>query len=358
MALLSFWTSLRVTPNKIIKHLEGRGESQRDNLSFVAREALHTACVQLRLRAYPNLHSYLDELSELTRRCVDAQAQLIVFPEHVGLFSGSILPGFNKLLKWLMDGQTPETLQEIQLDYDRVLTLAESFQNYIYETYMYTFSTLARLNHVYIAAGSCPFYEEGNIYNRSVLFGPDGGTVGAQGKLAPLGFDSALGVAPQTRIELFDTPLGCLATILGSDAYYFENFKIAAAHGAQIIMTPDFAGGVMRDLLCCRADMAGVYVLYSCVAGPQATPSHAGILAPVDITPKRDGLLAGAQSNGTEIVCARLNLEKLNRVFPECQPNQPFLDGDYIHSYRYCGVFPQQTYIAEEYEQGKDPIFT
>lgn len=333
--------SIRVTPKKIVKRLESLEKSDNDNLSFVAAQTVHAACVQLKPGGYAGMNEYLGELARLTRECADAKAQLIVFPEHTGLFFGAMVPFFHRLMYYVMRGQAPEQHElpgDVKLDYQRVLTLAESFQNYLYETYMYTFSTLARLNRVYIAAGSCLFYEHGNIYNRSVLFGPDGAAIGAQGKLSPLGFDCAVGAAPQNELRVFDTPMGRVAIIMGTDAYYFEYVKIAAERGARIIAAPCFTGGVTHEILRCRAQQMGVYILHSCLSPPQSEQARAAIYAPEQAAQNKHGVIARADSDASCFVCARLNLDKLDSIFPECPQNQAFLDGDYIHSYRYSGI--------------------
>lgn len=338
LALLSFLMSFRVTPNKIVSHLEKTCKNQRDNTAFITAEALRVTAVQLRVRGYQNLKDYLDEMLSITQEAVDGGAQVVVFPEYVGLLAATLLPGFGRLLYWAMEGGTPETLDEVRLRPRKIAMLAESFQNYIYEAYLYTFSTLARLLHVYIAAGSCIVYERGALYNRGVLFGPDGEPVGAQNKISILCFDKVMGVKPYDHIEVFDTPMGKVSIILGSDAYYFETFKTAVEQGAKLILTPDGRGGVTSDVLRCRAEEGGVYAVYSCYASPKNKKVRAGILAPFAMTPEHTGTVVSAKDSKTGCVTARLNLEKL--LPRELEANPDFLAGDYMHSYLYSGKFP------------------
>lgn len=338
LAMLSFLMSFRVTPQKIISYLEKNCVNQRDNTAFITPEALRVASVQLRVRGYKNLKDYLDEMLAVSQEAVDGGAQVLVFPEYVGLLAATLLPEFGRILYWAMEGDTPESLDDVRLRPHKIAMLAESFQNYIYEAYVYTFSTLARLLHVYIAAGSCIVYEQGALYNRSVLFDPQGEPVGAQDKTSVLCFDKAMGVKPYDHIEVFDTPMGKVAIILGSDAYYFETFKVAAELGARLIFVPDGRGGVTADVVRCRAEENNVFAAYSCYSNPKDKKLHASVLAPFSMTAEHSGTVASTRDSKTGSVTARINLDKLTSREREANPG--FLAGDYMHSYLYSGKFP------------------
>lgn len=338
LALLSFLMSFRVTPGKIVSHLEKACKNQRDNTAFITPEALRVASVQLRVHGYKSLKDFLDEMLAAAQEAVDNGAQVVVFPEYVGLLAATLLPNFGRLLYWVMEGDTPESLDEVRLRPHKIAMLAESFQNFVYEVYAYTFSTLARLLHVYIVAGSCIVYERGALYNRSVLFDPRGEPVGSQDKTSVLCFDKAMGVSPYDKIRVFDTPMGKVSIILGSDAYYFESFKIAAEQGAQLIFVPDGRGGITADVIRCRAEENGVFAVYSCYANPKQKELRASVLAPFAMTPEQSGTVARAPDSKTGSVTARINLEKL--IPRQTEANPVFLAGDYLHSYLYSGKFP------------------
>lgn len=340
LAVLSFIMSLRVTPAKISGYLEKQCRNDRDNTAFITKEALRVSAVQIRVRGYKSLKDFLSDILSLSQSAVNAGAQLIVFPEYVGLLTGTLLPMFDRLLFWVMEGRTPEGLDEVVLNRDRVGVLAESFQNYLYEAYVCTFSTIARLLHVYIAAGSCLFYEQGKLYNRCVLFGPDGEPVCAQGKTAPLCFDHALGVEPVDSVGVFDTPLGRISILLGTDAYYYENVKIAAAQGAQLILCPDSRDSVTRDLLRCRAAEGNVPIVYSCYSHAKKPRLRAGILAPPSMSADGSGILCSADHPSSCTVTQRINLEKNRDPILRGETNSAFLLEDYLHSYLYCGNIP------------------
>ena len=187
--------------------------------------------------------------------------------------------------------------------------------------------------------------EDGRLVNRCVVFGPDGEQAGVQDKTSVLGFDNDAGVSPSDVLEPIDTPLGPLGVVIGSDAYYFERFKILAEKGARLIAVPDARCGIMPDLLRCRANEAGVYALYACyAAGPDEGPNvRAAIYAPFGATPTLNGVVAYASSAHTCAVTARTNLQKLAGDLTDpaqTSRNEAFTKGDYLHSYRYCGNLP------------------
>ena len=126
--------------------------------------------------------------------------------------------------------------------------------------------------------------------------------------------------------------------MLGTDAYYFECFKILREQGARLIAVPGVGGGILPDLLRCRANENGVYALYACYASGGA--ARCGIFAPLDATPGKNGVVALADGPQACALAARTNLEKLHLAVIEGEPNAPFLAEDYLHSYRYCGKLP------------------
>ena len=339
--LLAFWMSFRVTPKKITEYLESKADESKNNLEYVTPETVRVCAVQLTHRRYRSLREFLDEMLSLTAKAVEEGAQLVVFPEYVGLAPLSIVPGIEPLLRRTVLGGGLSDPDGLRLHPKWAKWVLEAFHHMLYETYVYTFSTLARLKKVYLVAGTTLLYEQGSLINSSMVFAPDGDTIGAQGKTNIVGLDRQLGVEPSSQIEIIDTPMGKLGVIIGSDVYYFENFRIARALGAQIIAVPDSRVGVVCNLLRCRADEQQVYAVYSCYAGVAAN-TRAGIFCPAEIGPRQTGVTAIADTIDTAAVTARINVSKLGgSVRMEAgEPNQSFLQGDYLHSYCYCGALP------------------
>lgn len=340
LSQLSFRMSVKVTPKKIVSYLEKYGQTEKNNLAFVSPETVRAACVQLPKIQFDSLQEYLSEMLAQVSNAVNAGAQLIVFPEYTGLLPCTLIPGFEHLAQWAADGKLPADFTLLTPNPRRLNALIEAFHNFIFETYFYTFATIARLQRVYIAAGSVLLFERGRLYHRCVLFGPDGEPIGWQDQLSADRFSHSLGVQEADDISLFDTPLGKLAILPGNDAYYFEYFKIAALRGATIIASPCMQSRTVAELLRSRAAAHNLIALYSGLPIPDGRDAPcAGIYAPSQLMPGREGILSEPASAGG-CACARLNLTKLaDRPF-ETEPNPAFLRGDYLHSYRYGGALP------------------
>lgn len=339
--LLAFWMSFRVTPKKITEYLESKAGETKNNLEYVTPETVRVCAVQLTHRRYRHLREFLDEMLSLTAKAMEEGAQMVVFPEYIGLAPLSIVPGMESLLRRTVLGGGLSDPDGLRLHPKWTKWLLEAFQHMIYETYVYTFSNIARLKKVYLVAGTTLLFEQGSLINGSMVFAPDGSTAGTQGKTNIVGLDRQLGVEPSSQIEIIDTPMGKLGVIIGSDVYYFENFRIAKALGAQIIAVPDSRTGVVCNLLRCRADEQQVYAVYSCYAGIAAN-TRAGIFCPTDIGPRRTGIVTIAETIDTAAVTARINVTKLggSARMEAGEPNDAFLQGDFLHSYCYCGALP------------------
>lgn len=346
LPLISFWMSFRVTPKKIDALLSEKSGAAQNNAEFAAPEAVRAASVQLTARAYKDLRDYMDEVYLLAKNAVDAGAQVVVYPEYVGVLALTMLPLSKQILNWVLHGKHFIGLDGAAPDPVRMAAVLETFGGFLNELYQTAFSGIARTLRVYVVAGTTLVREEdGRLVNRCVVFGPDGEQAGVQDKTSVLGFDNDAGVSPSDVLEPIDTPLGPLGVVIGSDAYYFERFKILAEKGARLIAVPDARGGIMPDLLRCRANEAGVYALYACyAAGPDEGPNvRAAIYAPFGATPTLNGVVAYASSAHTCAVTARTNLQKLAGDLTDpaqTSRNEAFTKGDYLHSYRYCGNLP------------------
>ena len=98
LPLISFWMSFRVTPKKIDALLSEKSGAAQNNAEFAAPEAVRAASVQLTARAYKDLRDYMDEVYLLAKNAVDAGAQVVVYPEYVGVLALTMLPLSKQIL--------------------------------------------------------------------------------------------------------------------------------------------------------------------------------------------------------------------------------------------------------------------
>ncbi len=346
LSLLSFGMSFRVTPNRILSCLEGTSAASRRNLEFVTPEAVRVAAVQLEKLEYRTIQEYALEMLSHARAAVEQGAQLVVYPEYVGLLPMTLVPGWRGILRWLLEEGEAPTL-EAKIRTDRLRMVAEALHDFLEEAYLDTFSTIARLQHVCVVAGTGLFWEEEKLHHRSVVFGPDGEPLGSQDRVNPVGSERWAGVASTWEVEPVPTPLGPLGVVFGPDAYYFECFQILREKQVKLVAVPSARAGAFPDLLRCRANGAGLFVANACYSTP-GLDGRAGVYAPVGATPHFDGVAARATEGGSQMVCQRLNLAKEDYIPPDSVPNPAFLAGDYLHSYRYGGGMP--VVVSQEFQ--------
>lgn len=339
LGLLTFRLSFAATPKKIAAFLEGKGETDRRNAEFAAPEAVRGAAVQLAPRAYRDWKDYAAEIYRLAKSAVDAGAQVVVFPEYVGARPPHDRPR--------LEADAPLDVRRDPARPRRPLPAAHG------RTAGAGCRGASRLPlralHVYLQHGRPPPARLPRGGQRPLLGGgaadqpvrrlrPRRQPAGAQEKICAIGPDRALGVEPSGLIEPVETAVGPIGVVLGTDAYYFECFKILREQGARLIAVPGVGGGILPDLLRCRANENGVYALYACYASGGA--ARCGIFAPLDATPGKNGVVALADGPQACALAARTNLEKLHLAVIEGEPNASFLAEDYLHSYRYCGKLP------------------
>lgn len=331
LQLLTFYMSVKVTPKKIIQYIESHTKTHKNNTEFVTPETIRMSCVQMKMQKFDTLEAYLSQLLELVQTAVEAGSQMIVFPELTGLLAGTMIPGWERILRWMTNGKAG--MQDLKFIPARLQAVTDALQGYFYESYLETFGALARTHHVYIVAGSCLFYEQGKLYNRSVVLGPDGQPAGYQDKTTLGGIDCLLGVTPGEQMNVIPTSLGKLAIGIGSDHIYFETMQIAKAAGAKLFAAPSLDTGISAELLRCRANQFRVYLVSSQFITGKYENLATGIYCPDELAKTNEGTLIHAVTNGTGVLTTRINLSKLELLSSYPASNTVFMHGDYLSGY-------------------------
>jgi len=233
-----------------------------------------------------NLSRMAAMIEEISR---DQHADLIVFPElaTTGVENGM---GFNYMAERIPAGHQFNILARKAADFNT--------------TIVFGMPTKAKI--------------ETTIYNAAVIIGPDGGLIGEYRKIHLLG-EEKLSFRPGYRFTVFDTPLGTLGVIIGSDLAFPEAARALTLLGAEIICLPaayesEF-GHEWRAFTHARAAENGVYLLAANRVGEEPSRSFLGdsaILAP-------DGALLAridAEENGgltTGYAFARIDADEVRR---------------------------------------------
>ena len=231
----AFLLKNKLDPNSLDNCFNRLPLKPSNELEYVNKANLKIACIQMELKPYKNLQDFVNHLKDITADAQEKGAQLISFPEYIGLIPLLLSPTFSDLI-W-------DFLYELKhKNYDFCKETLKFFSEELSETlftcYYNTFALLANQSKLYIHAGSTILNDKGNLYEKCFLFNPNGDVILEQNKIFLSAEEKALGITAGNEIELCNSELGKIAILAGKDCYYYETAKIAKELGAEIILCP------------------------------------------------------------------------------------------------------------------------
>ena len=315
----AFLLSNKLDPSAIERVFRSRPMKPSAELNYVNKSNIKLAVVQMQLRPYRSLSEWIAHLQDLVTEAQENGAQLVSFPEYVGLLPLLISPTFRELAEDFFDA-----LEEKKVDLCREILsfFNEQLSELLFSCYYNTFALLANRSRLYIHAGSTLLFDHGKLQERCFLFGPDGEAVLEQDKLFLSKTEKALGICPGSELELSDIALGRVAILPGADSSYFEPAKIAYQLGAQIVLCP--VSPIQQDNEV--AERCGPWMrcqeqaLYALVPRFVGNWDHfrfcgkAAIFAPYEATrSSKNGIVVQCAQNDSEAVLfSRVNLDYLD----------------------------------------------
>ena len=107
-------------------------------------------------------------------------------------------------------------------------------------------SDAAKRNKIYLVAGSMPELDNGNIYNTSFIFGPDGACLGRHRKMHLFDIDIQNGqyfmesetLSPGNDVTVIDTDFGKIGVAICYDVRFPELARLMTAQGAKLLIYP------------------------------------------------------------------------------------------------------------------------
>lgn len=317
-----WWRSRTSRVQQFLAEITPRRSSRPPSVS-----ALRVAAVQMEIFFALTAEGYAERMLDLVQKAVDGGAEFIVFPEDVGLPLIGLVPDIQNILEG--KANVEEAIATLGPD----LSVADLFRalggvtRRVYET---TFSELARMFGVYIAAGSAMVPDsQGDVYNVAHLYGPDGSLIGKQPKCHLLPMEEAWGIQRGQDVFVHQLPFGKVATPICMDATYYETSRLITLFGAEMIVLPTANPEpynpfkAMRGIWP-RVQEAQVYGVSAALVGHilgLTLEGKSGFYAPMGLTTSGDGILAESESvDKTEIVFADLDFDQL-RMFR--QRNMP-----------------------------------
>ncbi|WP_312644978.1 nitrilase-related carbon-nitrogen hydrolase [Hydrogenoanaerobacterium sp.] len=319
--------SLKGSEKKIIKVIDRLAIDRSDNLGFIDPAAVKVAAIPIKLRPYKKLDDFVEHLFNKMAIAVEGGAQVVCFPELIGLAPLTMVPKYDRILS---DYKACDSSERGQFTNDVIY----DYYDFLQEVYFTTFSELACQHGVYVLAGSTYLFEGDNLYNRSYLFDPDGDVVGYQDKTHLTEDEVQIGVTAGSTITLLQTRLGNFCVSIGQDSHYFEVSRIAKGLGAQVMLCPT----CNISYACRHPNVADVYLrvqetsLYAVKASmtgdilQRRFGGVCGIYCPSSVSAERQGILASSDNDLEKPVVSRINLTKLDHAFNPyaCDINEEF----------------------------------
>ena len=287
------------------------------------------ASVQTRIKLFKDPLDYTRQIHGFVHGAWEKGAELIVFPENNNLQLLGMLPGAERVNAVSSSSFRANSNRENEYS---VAGLIGFMTPVVQRVINSTFPVLARLYGVYIMAGSFLLFQEGRLVNRAFLFSPHGTMVGYQDKAHLMPMEVEWGISPSHQLKVFETSLGKVAMPVCMDATYFETFRILELQGARIITLPianpeDYNYWLAMRGIWPRVQESLVYGIKSALVGEAlgfTFTGKAGIYAPLELTPQRNGILAEANSPYQEsLITAEIDLSSLERLRKE-HPRRDF----------------------------------
>ncbi len=290
----------------------------------VERRRVRAAALQLQLKLCRDPLTFVEEMHRHTRRAAGEGAHLVAFPEYNNLFLLGLLPGIERLEE--EQGGEPEggpgpVSSGHSRDEDISLPQIFRYMSPVVAPLVHTlFSKLARAYHLYIMAGSYILAEGEDIVNRAFLYGPGGELLGSQDKVNLMPLEATWPLKRGRTFSIYQTQAGNLALPVCMDATYYETFRYLELAGAEIALLPiadmqEYNFWLALRGIQLRVQESPLYGVKSALVGKAAGfifSGRAGVFAPLELTPGRNGILSEVDTfNREAMALADLDLEAL-----------------------------------------------
>lgn len=282
------------------------------------------AAVQMELRLHDSPNSYVDQVGRLAAAAAATGASLIAFPEDSATGLLGLLPGIEKVAG---AASMASAVSEMVGDDVSVADIFRFIAPATQRTYEAAFAALARRYGVHLVTGSAILPgADGSMKNIAYFYGPDGSLLGRQEKCHFIPMEVEWGLAAGAEFGVHELPWGRVALPICMDATYFETFRIVTLLGADVVVIPtanpeDYNLYMALRGIWPRVQESQAYGLHSCLVGRVFglhLTGRSGVFAPMDLTPKRSGVLAQTPDPESEcIVYADVDIAALRRYRAE-----------------------------------------
>lgn len=256
------------------------------------------ASIQYQLRAIGDFRSFEDQVTFFVESADDYDCDFALLPE---LFT-------TQLMSFLPEREPVNAIRHLAEYTEPVVELI---------------SRLAKRTKMHIIGGTHPRVVDGNLYNTSFFFWPDG-SYDTQDKIhiTPTERDYWR-VSPGHAVRVFDTHLGRVGIAICYDCEFPEYVRMLVDAGAEIVFVPyctDDRQGYIRVRSCAQARAIENQVIVATAGTVGNLPkvrymytnyACSAILTPSDFPFARDGIAAEGNPNQEMLIVADVDLDLL-----------------------------------------------
>jgi predicted amidohydrolase/GNAT superfamily N-acetyltransferase len=259
------------------------------------------ACVQYQVRKIETFDDFANQVEYFVETAADYRTDFILFPE---LFSVQLL-----------------SVLEPMSAIEGIKRLATDFT----EPFIELMSAMAKKYGLYIVSGSHPIEEHGKLYNKSLIFDPEGRYL-AQPKLHITPSEKHYwGITGGSELIILPTPRAKIAVQICYDVEFPDATRYLADQGVEILFVPyctDDRHGQLRVRYCAQARAienqifvatAGIIGNLPSVPAMDIHYGQAAVFTPSDFEFARDGIQAIADSNVETLLVTDIDIGDLYR---------------------------------------------
>lgn len=278
-----------------------------------ASSKVRIACVQYQVRKIETFEDFANQVEYFVETAADYKADFVLFPEFFSVQLLSIL----------------EPMTSVQ----GISRLASEFS----EPFIGLMSGMAKKYGLYIIGGSHPIQEEDKMYNKCLIFDPEGRYI-AQPKLHITPSEKRYwGISGGNELIVLPTPKAKIAVQICYDVEFPVPSSYLADQGVEILFVPyctDDRHGMLRVRYCAQARAienqffvatAGVIGNLPSVPAMDIHYGQAAVYTPSDFEFARDGIQAIADSNVETLLVTDIDISDLHRSRSSGSVT-PFLD--------------------------------
>lgn len=305
-------------------------------------DKLIVACVQPRMRVFDTIEEYIDDLRRYINVALHQQANLIVFPELLGLMIAPALMDTSRLRVTSKNGPEKKSRRSI-LNRARRPFLAAFGTNlsdgineflqtnavYVSQIYAEIFGGYAREYGITIVGPSGYLADplDGTIRNMAGVFSSDGDQLGYQSKMKLSSVDKGL-VKPGQSWNVIQTDVGAMGLVLGEDVFYPDVCELLAMQGAELLVflaacDQPVTSNRVRSNAIMRVQETQLYGVLSYIVGENVIAKkqrglftgNSAIISSPELTINNDSIFIEiAESNNEGVITAELEFEALMQL--------------------------------------------